>query len=196
MKKLILLLFLSSSIIQSCGDKIDKQPTAIPKRVVKDSSQTKTIIQNSNAKSNVLQKIPTKNFPVRDRTNFDNFDNKGIADNSLLKQLKLLTIKEEAKNFRIRYKIPFSEIFTSIVVTYQRGDHELFTSLITVNKDNKIINSLDIAYDEIAESAFQKTSMLTRDHIIVTDWNWMTGEPVTESKTYILQKNGKFRKIK
>ena len=72
----------------------------------------------------------------------------------------------------------------------------MFTSIITVNNQNEIIDILEIAYDEIAESAFQKTSKIDKEKIIITEWNWMSGEPVTEIETYILQDSGKFKKVK
>lgn len=189
MNKLIVILVFFFTF-QSCDNKMEKKSNE------KEDTITNNNKENPKLKVNLFENIPTKNFPIIDSTNFDNFESFGIPANGILKQIKLETNKENKKNYRINYKIPFSENFTSITFTYQSGDHELFTSIITVNKENKIIDMLEIAYDEIAESAFQKTSKIDKEKITITQWNWMSGEPVTEIETYILQSNGKFRKVK
>ncbi|CAM3171889.1 hypothetical protein [Flavobacterium frigoris] len=195
MKRLIILLIATALIFQSCENKKDIHSTDRIKIISKDSVIKKNEKEISTS-TNLFKNIPLKNFPIIDSTNFDNFEKIGIPDNGIIKQLKLKTKKEDLKNFRINYKIPFSENFTTITITYQSGDHELFTSLITVNTKCEIIDMLEIAYDEIAESAFQKTSRIDKDKIIVTNWNWMSGEPITENETYTLQNNGKLKEIK
>lgn len=195
MKTLNILIIATALIFQSCENKKDIPSTEKIKNISKDSIIKKNEKEIS-ASKNLFENIPSKTFPIIDSTNFDNFKKNRTPDDVILKQLKLKTKKEDLKNFRINYKIPFSENFTSITITYQSGDHELFTSLITVNNKSEIIDMLEIAYDEIAESAFQKTSQINKDKIIVTNWNWMSGEPITENDTYILQNNGKFKEIK
>lgn len=165
-------------------------------KIISEESIVKKNEKEISTNANLFENIPSKNFPIIDSTNFDNFKKNGTPNNGILKQFKLKTKKEDLKNFRINYRIPFSENFTTITITYQSGDHELFTSLITVNYKCEIIDMLEIAYDEIAESAFQKTSRIDKDKIIVTNWNWMSGEPITENETYILQNNGKLKEIK
>lgn len=195
MRKLITPLLAITFLFQSCENKMKKNATEKIK-IISEDSIIKYNEKEISINTNLFENVPSKNFPIIDSINFDNFEKIGIPDNGILKQIKFETKKEDAKNFRINYKIPFSENFTSFTITYQNGDHELFSSLITVSKEGKIIDKLEIAYDEIAESAFQKTSNITKNNIIVTDWNWMSGEPVTEKKIYILQNNGKFKKMK
>ena len=187
--KLIIIL-VSFFTFLSCDNKVEKKSNE------KLDTITNNEKENPKLKVNLFENIPTKNFPIIDSTNFDNFESFGRPDNGILKKIKLETNKEDTKNYRINYKIPFSENFTSITFSYQSGDHELFTSIITVNNQNEIIDILEIAYDEIAESAFQKTSKIDKEKIIITEWNWMSGEPVTEIETYILQDSGKFKKVK
>ncbi len=189
MNKLIIIL-VSFFTFLSCDNKVEKKSNE------KLDTITNNEKENPKLKVNLFENIPTKNFPIIDSTNFDNFESFGKPDNGILKKIKLETNKEDTKNYRINYKIPFSENFTSITFSYQSGDHELFTSIITVNNQNEIIDILEIAYDEIAESAFQKTSKIDKEKIIVTEWNWMSGEPITEIETYILQDSGKFKKVK
>ena len=193
MKKTVTLLILAF-VIQSCENKKENKTRENTKIVFKDNISTKVKTENSKFNKNLFKDIPTRTFPIIDSTNFDNFEKNGRIDNEVLKILKLETQKKDVKNLRINYKIPFSENFTTITYTYQSGDHELFTSLITINNENKVIDKLEIAYDEIAESAFQKTSKIEKGKIIITEWNWMSGEPITEIETYFLRSNGQFKK--
>ncbi|MCG9791210.1 hypothetical protein [Flavobacterium algicola] len=187
--KLIILVF----VLQSCQNKKDN---GLKEIVLEDSISIKVKTKTSKFKTNLLKDVPTKNFPIIDSTNFDDFEKGGKPHNDVLKLFKLETKKEDVEHFRINYKIPFSKNFTSIAITYQSGDHELFSSLITLDNENKIIDILEIAYDEITESAFQKTSEINKYKIMVTEWNWMSGEPITEIETYIVKSNGKFKKVK
>src|SRR5690606_23529075 len=107
---------------------------------------------------------------------FENFEQIGMPDKGFLKRIKFNSERTDAKNFRLNYTIPFSKNFTSLVLTYQSGEYELFTTLITLGKEDQIIDRLDVAYDEIAESAFSKTSQIEKDKITVTDWNWISEE--------------------
>lgn len=139
--------------------------------------------------------LPLRNFPIEDSTNFENFERFGMRNSEFLRTINFDARRKDATNFRFNYRIPFSEIFASIVITYQCGENELFTTLVTLNKENKIIDRLTIAYDEVAESAFRKTSRIDKRKIVVTSSNWMSGEPIMETETFIVEKSGKFRKV-
>ncbi len=94
---------------------------------------------------------------------------------------------------RFRYGLNFSDQFNSIVVSYYDGEHELYTTLLNVDGNNKIIDQLEIAYDEIAESALRKSSTINKDKIIVEDWNFFREENQKITKTYFVTSEGKFR---
>lgn len=197
MKRLIVLFLISPFSLLSCNSKTLKEITAAHVKMesaTRDSFPVGTSEEVSTAESHVLKKLPVRNFPITDSTRFENFEQTGTPDNGFLKRINFNPEHTDAKNFRLNYTIPFSKSFTSLVLTYQNGEHELFTTLITLSKEDEIIDRLEIAYDEIAESAFSRTSKIEKDKITVTDWNWMSGEkPVSESKTYILQQDGKFK---
>ncbi|WP_164110162.1 MULTISPECIES: hypothetical protein [unclassified Sphingobacterium] len=57
-----------------------------------------------------------------------------------------------AEYFRLGFKVSFSENFHAIVITYRDGEHELITTLVTLDKSGYIIDQLDIANNEVAES--------------------------------------------
>ncbi|TJZ61509.1 hypothetical protein FAZ15_09980 [Sphingobacterium olei] len=199
MKKLTILMLITAFLFPSCDSKTERKTTGTPptqEGIAKDSSYTETNKGISNSETDLLARLPVRDLPIMDSTSFDNFEKYGIRDNGFLKRIKFDPRRKEANNFRLNYKIPLSENFTSVVISYQCGEHELFTTLITINKDNKIIDKLEIAYDEIAESAFGKTSKIEKDKIMVTSSNWMSEVPVFETETYILEYNGKFKKIK
>ncbi|PRD54743.1 hypothetical protein C5749_15025 [Sphingobacterium gobiense] len=183
----------------SCGNKTQKE-TKVPQpkteSAINDTVPSDTHEEVPSAAIRLLKTLPVRDLPITDSTRFDDFEKIGIPDNGFLKRIQFSPEHTDAKNFRLNYKIPFSENFTSAVVTYQSGEHELFTTLITLSKEDKIIDRLEIAYDEIAESAFGKSSSIEKDKITVTDWNWMSEEnPVSENKTYILQQDGTFKTV-
>ncbi|WP_454880805.1 hypothetical protein [Sphingobacterium detergens] len=194
MKKLTTLFLITAFLFYACDSKTEKKAT---ESVAKDSIPAKVDKEIPIAKTNLLANLPIRNFPITDSTTFDNFEKSGIRDNGFLKSIKFDPRRKDATNFRLNYKIPFSENFTSVVITYRGGENELFTILLTVDKNDKIIDKLEIAYDEIAESAFGKTSKIEKDKIVVTNSNWMIEEkPIFKDETYVLDKTGKFEKMK
>jgi len=194
MKKLTTLFLITAFLFYACESKTEKKAT---ESVAKDSIPAKVDKEIPIAKTNLLANLPIRNFPITDSTTFDNFEKSGIRDNGFLKSIKFDPRRKDATNFRLNYKIPFSENFTSVVITYKGGENELFTILLTVDKNDKIIDKLEIAYDEIAESAFRKTSKIEKDKIVVTNSNWMIEEkPIFKDETYVLDKTGKFEKMK
>lgn len=185
---------MTAFLFSACNGKTEKKAT---ESTANDSIPAKTVKEISIAKTDLLANLPEHNFPITDSTTFDNFVKIGMRDNGFLKRIKFDPRRKDATNFRINYKIPFSENFTSVVVTYQGGENELFTILLTVDKNDKIIDKLEIAYDEIAESAFGKTSKIEKNKIAVTSSNWMNeAKPVFKDETYVIDKTGKFEKMK
>lgn len=196
MKKLSIPILITIFFFTACKSQSEKEIKKISRTTIdiaKDRSHKEKEI--SNAETNLLVGIVERNLPIIDSTSFDNFGKSGIPDKGFLKQIKFDPRRKDATNFRLNYKIPLSENFTAVVVTYLCGEHELFTTLITINKENKIIDKLVIAYDEIAESAFRKTSKIEKDKIVVKSSNWMSEPPVFESETYRIDNSGKFKKM-
>jgi len=194
MKKLTTLFLITVFLFYACDSKTEKKAT---ESVAKDSIHAKVDKEIPIAKTNLLANLPIRNFPITDSTTFDNFEKSGIRDNGFLKSIKFDPRRKDVTNFRLNYKIPFSENFTSVVITYQGGENELIAILLTVDKSNKIIDKLEIAYDEVAESAFGKTSKIEKNKIVVTSSNWMNeAKPIFKDETYVLDQTGKFEKMK
>lgn len=198
-RKLSILFIITVFLLAGCESKPKKETSAMPqptqKAMVEDSMPKTTNKEISNhIENDMLASIPLRDFPITDSTSFDNFEKSGIRDKGFLKRIKFDSRRKDGSNFRLNYKIPFSDNFIAVVVTYRLGEHELFTKLITVDKKYKIIDQLEIAYDEIAESAFGKTSMIEKDKIIVTSSNRMGEKPIFRDETYVLENTGKFKR--
>lgn len=198
MKTLSIPILITIFFFTACKSQSEKEIKKISRTTIdtaKERSHKEKEKEISNTETNLLAGLVERNLPIIDSTSFDNFGKSGIPDKGFLKQIKFDPRRKDATNFRLNYKIPFSENFTAVVVTFQCGEHELFTTLITINKENKIIDKLVIAYDEIAESAFRKTSKIEKDKIVVKSSNWMSEPPVIESETYRIDNSGKFKKM-
>lgn len=135
MNNLSLLFFMTAFLFSACNGKTEKKAT---ESTAKDSIPAKTVKEISIAKTDFLADLPVQDLPIIDSTSFDNFEKFGMLDNGFLKRVKFDPGCKDAANFRLNYKIPFSDNFTSVVVTYQCGEHELFTTLLTP------VNSLNL----------------------------------------------------
>ncbi|WP_312137528.1 hypothetical protein [Sphingobacterium sp.] len=143
-----------------------------------------------------LTAIPEKSLPYTDSTNFDNFNNDGISNPALISAIKFEGEFEHVQDVRIRYKLNFSDDITGLVVTYPIGDHELNTTLLLLNKELKLVDQMDIAYDEIAESAIREISLIEKEKLSIEHWNYFSDEPTVEKKVYQIRQDGKLQSIK
>ena len=163
------------------------------------SKDTVTVIQENNTDkriNNHFLDLPNKNLPLVDSTNFDNYNHQqGIKNDLFFKKIQFKKDQPEIENSRLRYQVHFSEKFQSVVISYYKGEHELFTTLVNIAENDQIIDQLDIAYDEIAESGFRKTSSINQNKIVVEDWNYMNDEPIKTITTYQISEEGKFKLI-
>ncbi|MGN5954473.1 hypothetical protein ACP6L2_07645 [Sphingobacterium lactis] len=181
-------------LLMSCNQQNEKTNTNKPKQeeVVAEMQEE---VKNTNNTIPELEELSLKEFPFVDSTNFDNDDNQGIKDADLLKRIRFDVEDVNLKQVRLRYKLNYSPNYYSVVLTYPLGEHELITTLFNINKRGKILDFLDIAYDEIAESAFRKESLLKKNEVILTDWNYMSEEPTKTVTRYSINEQGKFEEV-
>ena len=145
---------------------------------------------------NTFPDLPIRTIPFIDSTNFNNYvDEDGIKNDLFIQKIGFEKHNPETENIRLRYRIHYSDTFYSAIISYRSGEHELFTSLLNIDKDKKIIDQLNIAYDEIAESAFRKTSTFNPNKIVVEDWNYMSEPPIKKTEAYTISKEGMFKLI-
>ena len=180
-----------------CQEKSSKKQSSFKEtHIVKN---TLAVIKEKNIDgpiNNNFPDLPNKSFPLVDSTNFDNYNQQiGIKNDLFFKKIQFKKDQPEIENSRLRYQVHFSEKFQSVVISYYQGEHELLTTLVNLDENDQIIDQLDIAYDEIAESAFRKMSSITQNKIVVEDWNHMNAEPIKTITTYQISQEGKFKLI-
>ena len=147
------------------------------------SSKTETpepTIRETLKKNDLLSFVPFKALPLTDSTSFDDFEGKDPFSQDLVKKLHLKEIEEGNKQFFARYRVALSEGIDAVVVT-SMAEFEMKTFLVTYNKeDYTVIDNLEIAYDEIAESAFSARGTISKTQAVITHYNYMDEEPVIE----------------
>lgn len=180
--------------LMSCNQQNEKTNTNKPEQeeVVAEKQED---LKNTTTTIPELEELSLKEFPFVDSTNFDNDDNKGLKDADLLKRIRFDVEEVNLEQVRLRYKLNYSPNYYSVVLTYPLGEHELITTLFNINKRGKILDFLDIAYDEIAESAFRKESLLKKNEVVLTDWNYMSEEPTKTVTRYSINEQGKFEEV-
>lgn len=129
-----------------------------------------------------LENIPERKTPLIDSTNFDNFSSNKILNKSQLQLIQIEKIAENPENVVANYKLDLSGNFKTFVFTYNKGEMELFSTLVNYSNDFQFISKLDISYDEIAESWFRKESQISKKEIVVNDLSY-TEEIEKSAKT-------------
>lgn len=185
MKNIVILL--SLFLLTACGNSnAKKAQQKIKLDVVSDT----TVVSKEGGSLSRIEELFVNPLPFTDSTNFDNF---GFANKLTLEQIKALNLDKQFRdinNFYLNYRVVLSEEFFSTVISYQKGEHELYTVLVNYDHNGNIINTLDIAYDEIAESVFRKTSTINRDKVIVESVSSWEEEEDSQESTYIIGKDG------
>jgi hypothetical protein len=201
MKKTILILGIIALLMGGCGQATKKQTE---KEVYLETTITDVdsiaYIEKSTEKEERIELDFLKNLrmvelPYKEFTNFDNHVDVRKMSASEIRQLKLKSKIPDGSDFSLNYQIHLSDNFHAIAVSYQLGDHELFTTLITYDNEYNIIDLLNVAYDEIAESWFWRSSTIYKDHIVVEKVEGIVDDEQIVSKTrYKIESNGTFIK--
>lgn len=184
--KLLSLAILSSCLFSCSNESDPNAETARRAELLKDPEGVKP------TKPDLLATVPFKKLPVTDSTSFDNFNGEDKLSDKLVSKLHLKSLDPNFKNFHSRYRIALSTTVDMMVVTAS-AEHEMKTFLISYSKeDYQLIDKLQIAYDEIAESAFSAIGKISKEEVVVTNYNYMGEEPVIEVKKYRIEPSGKF----
>lgn len=175
-----------SAIMFSCQDnKIDEKTTLDVKSEKNAISEVPV-----NNEFTFLETALERKFPLTDSTNFDNFFSDKFLNQRQLDLIQSKKITDESENLVVNYRLNLSKNFKTFVFTYNKGEMELFTTLVNYDNDYKFISKLDIAYDETAESWFRTESEISNKEIIVNKISY-TEEAAQSTKTsYKIQKNG------
>lgn len=141
-------------------------------------------------------KLPLKKLPITDSTSFDSFIEAEDFKNINAASFKLSEIYDNWNNKDYNYKVisgyrvAFSNEFYSAVLTVKKGDHEMETTMINYDLKGNFIDSILIAYDEIAEGFFKTTSKLEKDKITIKKIEW-TDEGHESIDVYKVNEDGK-----
>lgn len=198
---------LSLLMLLSCTDKT--QPTQSKKTQPEHTPQSKT--EATTVKSKPAQELPFKKvdvatFPVSEDTSFDTYDESYRQSHPTSRVYSPLTKEQVHKlglqswlkigsNFSVNYELPYSKNFRTFVFTYQKGEMELSTVMVTFDQNNTKIDELEVAYDEIAESWLWTKSNIAKNKIEVKEYSGMDEETKITTTVYRLDKNGHFKTI-
>ena len=174
-----------------------KKESAIENSANQDSLSTKTVSENKPLNPNfetILEKFPLKSIPVVDSTNFDNENLLKPLAEADLKELKLDKVFADGSNFKINSRYELSPDFKTISVSFNKGEMEISTELLNFNLQGELIDHMEVAYDEIAESAFRKSSQISKDKIVLTDENYLEDLAKIQKFTYKILPSGKIQK--
>ena len=197
MRKIGLFLFLIS--LYSCNYNRNKSENLNLSRIdiIKDSiAKLKTPARETETRFLFLNKYKFKDTPLKDTTNFDNFKSNNLLSKEQIKTLQLNKKIKEGERFIINYRLKLSDKFHTIVITYQLGDNQLYTVLFNYDLNYKIIDCVDIAFDEIAESFLRKESDISKSEIKIKDIDSSSGEPQIKLIVCKIQENGKLLILK
>lgn len=161
--------------------------------VLEDDYQTQFI--------SYINQFDTKEFPINENTNFDQFIEAEMyqaIDDELLALIKVYpNWHEEGYNYEAikAYRIPFSSNYHSIAVTVLKGDAEMETQLINYDLQGNYIDNYLISYDEIAEGLFSYRSYIEENSILIRYYNWLEEdyEKMDDAEILSIEQNGFFR---
>ena len=174
-----------------------KKEAAMENSPNEDTVLTKTFSENKPLNPDfktILEKFPLKLTPVVDSTNFDNENLLKPLTEADLKELKLDKVFTDGSNFKINSRYELSPEFKTISVSFNKGEMEISTELLNFNLQGELIDHMEVAYDEIAESAFRKSSQITKDKIVLTDENYLEDPAKIQKFTYKILPSGKIQK--
>jgi hypothetical protein len=180
----------SSLIVVSCTEKVDNNLGS----------------ENLEPKSGEwdFMKVLVKDFPVSENSTFDVYKVNSDTTNYSSKRTNIKLSKDQVRKLglekwlqnsseiSINYELPYSDDFRAFVFTYQDGEMELKTMMVTFDSHFKKIDELQVAYDEIAESWLRTKSEISSNEIEVKEYNESSGETVVTISNYRIDKNGKF----
>ena len=158
---------------------------------IESETPTDTVVEVPvNNQFTFLENVPERKFPLIDSTNFNNFSSNKILNQNQLDLIQIKKIAENPENVVAHYQIKLSKNFKTFVFTYNRGEMELFSTLVNYDNDYHFVSKLDISYDETAESWFRTESEINGNQIIVNEMNYTEETEKTTKTVYKIQENG------
>jgi len=199
----LIFIFLPLFTIVSCKEKtqkLEKVTIAVPKPTQTENPSPEKVEPPSSAWD--FMNVAVEKFPVSEATSFDTYDASYRENHPAARvyrklkraQIEKLGLQDWLKNgtnVSVNYELPYSENFRTFVFTYQDGEMELKTVMVTFDQNFKKIDALQIAYDEIAESWMRTKSVISKNTIEVSDYNESSGETEITTTRYSITQTGK-----
>ena len=190
---------ISILLFLSCNSKVEKEEDRKKNEILQENTEGK--VDAPITVQDIWKKLPLKQLPVNETTNFDN-----VANDKFLTEEEIVVLKldriftdysqyKDAYSIRVAYKLEFSKRFYSIVINAFKGENELEAILINYNDFENIIDYKTIAYDEIAESISQTTATIEKNFVTIIDKTDLEETVINISKFHI-NTSGEFNKVK
>ena len=198
------LLSLSVLTIIGCNNKTDKT-------ITETKQETKPSVQKTEKKV-IAETKPTEPkqsttplfgdaeveaLPLNEATNFDNFINKTHPISAeKVKEMNLTKMAPEGAKFYYQYRIESPANYDMAIITAET-EMEMFTELVTFDKNHKMIGECPVAYDEIAESWVRKTSKIEKGKVTLTTMDYSNTEKGEKHvQIFKILENGKIEEEK
>lgn len=196
------ILILSAFAVLACNDKKEKTSTETKQetqhKAEKTELKTETPIAKPQEKSTPLfGDAEVEALPLNEATDFDTFINKAHSISAeKVKEMGLTQIAPEGAKFYYQYRIESPAGYDMAIITAESGE-EMFTNLVTFDKNHKVISDCPVAYDEIAESWLRKTSKIEKGKVTVTTMDYSnTEEGEKHIQVFKILDNGKIKEQK
>ena len=194
MKRIIFVVI--SAVLFSCKDNVSKESNDSNEADNSANKEIDTTADNPVSEEySFLSEYPYKPVPFIDSTNFNNTK---ATKELTVQQRKLLHLdkilgenySDVIQSIQISYRVNLSDNFSTIVMSYELGEHELLTTLVNYDDNFKPIAWKEIAYDEIAEGLIRKHSKIYKDSILVSKINYYEEVPDTTFTQLKIDKSG------
>ena len=154
--------------------------------------------QESQNDFSFLDEYKMMETPFLDSTNFDNHKADKLLTKRQIKRLGLDQVLKidpyayENSKIGVNYILDLSQDFKSIVFYYYFFDHEMSSILVNYSSDFKVIDHKMVAMDEIAESILRTESLIEKDKITITNYQFLN-ETFKETEIVKIQADGKIK---
>jgi hypothetical protein len=142
-----------------------------------------------------LEKVPFKELPTSDSTNFDNFEYNDTLSSHQKKLLKLDKIYApncfDFITASANYRLRLSDKFNTVIITYSPSALILITVLANFDNAFNLIDFKMIALDEIFDNWSRVISEIRDDKVYVTSIDYSTVNSIRTIRVYSFDSNGK-----
>lgn len=183
------------AVLFSCKDSSKESQDSSKKDKSANKNVNSVTDDSVNDEYSFLSEYPNKALPFVDSTNFNNINKaKQLTEQQkdLLRLDKILgeSYSDIVQSLQINYRVNLSDNFSTIIMSYELGEHELLSKIINYDVHFMPIAWQEIAYDEIAEGLVRKQSKIYKDSIIVSRINYFDEIPDTTFTKFKIEQNG------